>query len=74
MSCEEAKAKFANALSVTTYNSANPRFLYFEFQRGKYEKVPFAAYATWIEKIPKTCTYPEWRLKDLNGDSEVEAT
>lgn len=60
---EEAKAQFARALSVTTYDSAKPRFLYFEFEKGKYEKVPFAAYADWIEKSPKTATYPEWRLK-----------
>jgi endonuclease III len=66
VSYEEAKAKFANALSVTTYNSANPRFLYFEFTKGKYEKVPFAAYAVWIEKTPKAATYPEWRLKDMD--------
>ena len=71
VSHEEAKAKFAKALSVTTYNSTNPRFLYFEFTKGKYEKVPFAVYAPWIEKIPKVCTYPEWRLKQLTGDSEL---
>lgn len=63
---EEVQAKFARALSVTTYNSVNPRFLYFEFDKGKYEKVHFAAYAAWIEKLQKATTYPEWRLKDMD--------
>jgi hypothetical protein len=63
VSYEEAQAKFAQALSVTTYNSARPRFLYFEMEKGKHERVQFAAYAAWIEKVHKTATYPEWRLK-----------
>jgi hypothetical protein len=63
VSYEEAQAKFAQALSVTTYNSARPRFLYFEMEKGKHERVQFAAYAAWIEKVSKTATYPAWRLK-----------
>lgn len=62
---EEAKTEFARALSVTTYNSEHPRFLYFEFEKGKYEKVPFTAYAAWIEKGPTARYYPEWRLKKI---------
>jgi hypothetical protein len=70
VSYEEAQAKFAQALSVTTYNSARPRFLYFEMEKGKHEKVQFAAYAAWIEKVHKTTTYPEWRLKTPPNPSE----
>jgi endonuclease III len=63
VSYDDAEAEFAKALSVTTYNSAKPRFLYFEFERGRYEKANFEAYAAWIERSPKKTTYPEWVLK-----------
>ena len=73
LSYEEARAKFAKALSVTTNNSSRPRVLYFEIEKGRYEKVEFAAYADWIEKSPNQTTYPEWRLRDLNHDTETES-
>jgi endonuclease III len=69
ISYEQAKAKFAQALSVTTYNSASPRFLYFEVEEGKYEKVHFAAYASWIERSPNQTRYPEWCLRDAAHDT-----
>ena len=72
VSYEEARGRFATALSVTTYDSTRPRLLYFETAKGVYDKVPFAAYERWIEKIPKTGTYPEWRLKDMDENERSE--
>lgn len=69
----EQTAEIADlALSLTTYNSHKPTFLYIQHTPGMYSlanfiKVPFARHAEHLEAYRKTKTETYWRLKRVSA-------